>query len=214
MLLVGCIKELIQKGSWHVHNYVLVCNSGVEEQRDKETRIMEDLWTVFCGESGCADTGGKPCSSNFEFLSHPSSCINHILIICFDILLLVMLIFNMIRKSSSKTVHIRARFLGFSNLQIVSAIVNGCLGFVYLCLGIWNLEEKLRKTKTALPLNWWLLVLVQGFTWLLISLTVSLKGNKLPRSPLQATDHSFLLVCWNCLCFISVQCHFKQRSIN
>ncbi|KAE8077824.1 hypothetical protein FH972_016350 [Carpinus fangiana] len=154
---------------------------------------MEDLWTIYCGESGCADTGGKPCSSNFEFLSHRSSCINHILIICFDILLLVMLIFNMIRKSSSKTVHVRARFLGFSNLQIVSAIVNGCLGFVYLCLGIWNLEEKLRKTKTALPLNWWLLVLVQGFTWLLISLTVSLKGNKLPRSPLRLlTILSFL----------------------
>ncbi|XP_062149436.1 ABC transporter C family member 10-like isoform X2 [Alnus glutinosa] len=166
---------------------------------------MEDLWSIFCGESGCAETGGKLCSSNFEFWSHPSSCINHILIICFDILLLVVLIFNMIQKSSSKTVHIQARFLGFSNLQIVSAIVNGCLGFVYLCLGIWNLEEKLRKTKTALPLNWWLLVLVQGFTWLLVSLTVSLQGNKLPRAPLR------LLSILSCL-FAGIVCALSLFS--
>jgi ATP-binding cassette subfamily C (CFTR/MRP) protein 2 len=186
---------------------------AIQGLKSKETRIMEDLWTIFCGLSGCADAGGKPCSSNFEFLSHPSSCINHILIICFNILLLVMLIFNMIRKSSSKTVHIRARFLGFSNLQMVSAIVNGCLGFVYLCLGIWNLEEKLRKTKTALPLNWWLLVLVQGFTWLLISLTVSLKGNKLPRSPLRLlTILSFLFA--GIVCALSLLSAILSKEVS
>lgn len=146
---------------------------------------MEDLWTIFCGESGCSDSGGRPCNSTFEFFGHPSSCISHLVIICFDVLLLVVLMFNMIQKSSSKTVHIPARFQGFTNLQIVSAIVNGCLGFVYLCLGIWILEEKLRTTKTALPLNWWLLVLVQGFTWLLVTVPVSLQGNKLQRGPLR-----------------------------
>ncbi|GMY07432.1 ABC transporter C family member 10-like [Fagus crenata] len=65
---------------------------------------MEDLWTVFCGGSGCSDSSGKPCGTGFEFLSHPSSCINHIMIIGFDVLLLVMLIFNMVQKSSFKTV--------------------------------------------------------------------------------------------------------------
>uniref|UniRef100_A0A2N9GUW8 ABC-type xenobiotic transporter n=1 Tax=Fagus sylvatica TaxID=28930 RepID=A0A2N9GUW8_FAGSY len=146
---------------------------------------MEDLWTVFCGGSGCSDSSGKPCSTSFEFLSHPSSCINHIMIIGFDVLLLVMLVFNMVQKSSSKTVLVPSRFQGFSNLQIVSAIFNGCVGCVYLFFGIWNLEEKLRKTKTALPLDSWLLQLFQGFTWLLVSLTVSLKGKKLPRAPLR-----------------------------
>ncbi|GMY07387.1 ABC transporter C family member 10-like [Fagus crenata] len=146
---------------------------------------MEDLWTVFCSASGCSDSSGKPCSTGFEFLGQPSSCINHIMIIGFDVLLLVMLIFNMVQKSSSKTVLVPSRFQGFSNLQIVSAVFNGCVGCVYLFFGIWNLEEKLRKTKTALPLDSWLLQLFQGFTWLLVSLTVSLKGKKLPRAPLR-----------------------------
>nr|XP_023889971.1 ABC transporter C family member 10-like [Quercus suber] len=146
---------------------------------------MEDLWTIFCGESGCSYSGGKICSSDFVFLSNPSSCINHILIICFDVLLLALLIFNMVQKSSSKSTVVPAQFQGFSNLQIFSAVFNGCVGFVYLCFGIWILEEKLRKMKTALPLDGWLLQLFQGFTWLLVSLAVSLQGKKLPRGPLR-----------------------------
>ncbi|KAK0596010.1 hypothetical protein LWI29_011985 [Acer saccharum] len=144
---------------------------------------MEALWTVFCGESGCSDMDGKRCKSGFMLLSHPNSCINHVLIICFNVLLLVMLVINMIQKS--KTLHIPARFQRKTPLQIVAAAVNGCLGLVYLGLGIWILEEKLRTTQTALSLNWWLLVLVQGVTWLIVSLTLSLRGNHLPRAPMR-----------------------------
>ncbi|XP_021826993.1 ABC transporter C family member 10-like isoform X2 [Prunus avium] len=86
-------------------------------------------------------------------------------------------------ESSSKAVHIPPRFQGFSGLPMVSAIVSGCLGIVYLFLGIWTLEEKLRNTHTALPLIWWLLTLCQGFTWLLVGLTISIRGKQLPRQP-------------------------------
>ncbi|KAK0598069.1 hypothetical protein LWI29_031332 [Acer saccharum] len=144
---------------------------------------MEDLWTVFCGESGCSDMDGKRCKSGFMLLSHPNSCINHVLIICFNVLLLVILVINMIQKL--KTLRIPARFQRKTLLQIVATAVNGCLGLVYLGLGIWILEEKLRVTQTALPLNWWLLVLVQGVTWLIVSLTLSLSGNHLPRAPMR-----------------------------
>ncbi|CAB4301978.1 unnamed protein product [Prunus armeniaca] len=61
-------------------------------------------------------------------------------------------------ESSSKAVHIPPRFQGFS-------------------------EEKLRNTQTALPLNWWLLTLCQGFTGLLVGLTLSIRGKQLPRQP-------------------------------
>ncbi|KAI9161684.1 hypothetical protein LWI28_019712 [Acer negundo] len=144
---------------------------------------MEDMWTVFCGESGCSDMDGKRCKSGFMLLSLPNSCINHVLIVCFNVLLLVMLVINMIQKS--KTLRIPARFQRKTPLQIVAAAVNGCLGLVYLGLGIWILEEKLRITQTALPLSWWLLVLVQGVTWLIVSLTLSLRGNHLPRAPMR-----------------------------
>ncbi|XP_004296300.1 PREDICTED: ABC transporter C family member 10-like [Fragaria vesca subsp. vesca] len=135
-----------------------------------------DLWTAFCGESGASE------SFNFQFLVHPSSCVNHALIIFLDIVLLVVLLFTVFLKSS-KTVHVPARFLGFSSWQIVSAIFNGGLVFVHLCLGVWNLEEKLRYSHTVLPLNWWLLGIFQGFTWLFLSLTLSIRVKKLPRQP-------------------------------
>ncbi|WRX16805.1 ABC transporter-like [Theobroma cacao] len=146
---------------------------------------MEHLWTMFCGEPACSDSDGKPCNSTFWHLTHPSSCINQAMIICFDIVLSIMLLFNMIQKSSSKTVGIPARFRHRSALQTASAVFNGCLGLVYLCFGIWILEEKLRKTQTLLPFNWWLLALFQGCTWLLVGLTVSLRGNRLPKTPLR-----------------------------
>ncbi|KAM1020906.1 hypothetical protein ACFX15_041320 [Malus domestica] len=145
--------------------------------------MMEDLWTVFCGESGRSDAAGKPCSSNLESLIRPSSCINHASIIGFDILLLVLLLINMFHQSSSKTVHVPRRFQGLSCFKIVSAIVNGCLGTVYMCLGIWILEERLRNAHTALPLNWCLLTLFHGFAWLFVGLTVSLHGKQLPKQP-------------------------------
>ncbi|KAK9021794.1 hypothetical protein V6N11_011764 [Hibiscus sabdariffa] len=91
----------------------------------------------------------------------------------------------MIQKSSLKTVGIPPRFLNRSTLQIASAVVNGCIGLVYLCFGIWILEEKLRKTQTVLPLNWWLLLLFKGCTWLLVGCTVSLRGNQLPKIPIR-----------------------------
>ncbi|KAK8569581.1 hypothetical protein V6N13_046631 [Hibiscus sabdariffa] len=147
--------------------------------------MMEDLWTVFCGESACSDSDGKPCDSTLWHLTNPSSCINQLMIICFNILLLIMLLFNMIQKPSSKTVGIPARFQSRSALQKASAIVNGCIGLVYLCFGIWILEEKLRKTQTVLPLNWLLLLLFQGCTWLSVGLTVSLRGNLLPKIPIR-----------------------------
>lgn len=146
---------------------------------------MDGMKSMFCGDSTCVDGDGKPCSSNLMLFTNPSSCISHALTICFDVVLLVMVIITMIQKSSSKSARIPARFQNRSPLQIVSAIFNGCIGLVYLCLGIWVLEEKLRKSETALPLKCWLLGLLQGCTWLLVGLIVSLRAKQVPRTPLR-----------------------------
>ncbi|ESR35336.1 hypothetical protein CICLE_v10004149mg [Citrus x clementina] len=173
---------------------------------------MGDLWRMFCGESGCSDIGGEPCDNAFLLLSDPNSCIDHALIICFDILLLAMLLFNMIQKSSSKSLYIPVRFQRFTTLQKVAAVVNGCLGIVYLCLATWILEEKLRKTHTALPLNWWLLVLFQGATWLLVTLIVSLRGNHLPRAPMRLLSVlSFLFA--GIVCVLSIFAAILSKDV-
>ncbi|MBA0651987.1 hypothetical protein Goklo_019277 [Gossypium klotzschianum] len=146
---------------------------------------MEDLWTMFCGDFTRSYSEGKLCHSIFWHFTHPSSCINQGTITCFNIVLLIMLLFNMIQKPLPKPVAVPVRFRNYSALQMASAIVNGCLGMVYLCLGIWILIENVRKTQTVLPMNWWLLALFRGCTWLVVGLIVSLKGNQLPKTPLR-----------------------------
>ncbi|CAJ2629921.1 unnamed protein product [Trifolium pratense] len=152
---------------------------------------MTGFWSVFCGQSGCS----KPCSYyDVKFFVDPSTCINHFLISCFELLLLIMLLFIMIKKSLSKPYQGLIHGQRYSNLQLVSAITNGVLGLVHLVFGIWILEEKLRKNQTALPLDLWLLELLQGLTWLLVGLTLSLKLKKLPRSWLRVFSILMFLV--------------------
>ncbi|KAI8564952.1 hypothetical protein RHMOL_Rhmol03G0223000 [Rhododendron molle] len=146
---------------------------------------MEGLWSVFCGEFGCQAGGGLPCGLDFAFVTQPSSCINHALVICFDMLIMIIFIFNIIQKKSSKPAYSPAQTQGSSLLQIISATFNGALGMVYLCFGIWLLEEKLRLSQSIFPLHWWLLVLFKGFIWLLVGLTVSLRGNHFDKGPLR-----------------------------
>ncbi|CAL5185452.1 unnamed protein product [Lathyrus oleraceus] len=139
---------------------------------------MNNFWSMICGESGCSDNGGKHCY-DMKLLKDPSSCINHVFVSCFDVFLLIVLSFIMILKSSTTPFWSLVRY---SKLQIVSTITNGSLGLLHLCLGIWVLLEKFRKTDSAFPLNGWLLELLHGFTWLSVSFTVSLKIKQLSRA--------------------------------
>ncbi|KAH7853493.1 hypothetical protein Vadar_003105 [Vaccinium darrowii] len=146
---------------------------------------MEGIWSVFCGEFGCPAGDGLPCGLDFAFVTKPSSCINHALVICFDILIMIIFMFNIFQRKSSKFGYLPTQAQGNSLLQITSATFNGVLGLVYLCLGIWLLVEKLRLSQTIFPLHWWLLVLFKGIIWLLVGLTVSLRGNHFQKGPLR-----------------------------
>ena len=176
--------------------------------------MMKDIWTLFCAESDCTETSGNSCGSTFEFLSNPSSCTNHALIIFFDIVLLVLLLITMIKKSFSSLGQVPARFQGLSTLQIVSAVLNGCLGLSFVFLGAWILEEKLRKTHTALPLNLWFQALFQGLTWLFVALTVSIKVKQLPRTPVRLlTILATLLAGFSCVLSLFAAVLNKQVTI-
>ncbi|KEH25776.1 ABC transporter family protein [Medicago truncatula] len=139
---------------------------------------MDKFWSMICGDCP-TENGGKPFCYDVKLLKDPSSCINHLLVIFFDVFLLIILSFNMILKSSSRPFR---SLVQYSNLQLVSTIINGSLGFLHLCLGIWVLEENIRKNHDAFPLNWWLLELFHGSTWLFVSLTISLQIKQLPRA--------------------------------
>jgi len=57
-------------------------------------------------------------------------------------------------------------------MLICSAIYNGGLGLAYLGLGIWMIVEELNEKRTILPLHGWLVLLFQGFTWMVLDFTV------------------------------------------
>ncbi|XP_020206051.1 ABC transporter C family member 10 isoform X1 [Cajanus cajan] len=174
---------------------------------------MEDFWSMICGNSVCSKTVGKPFYYDFKFLTDPSACINHLLIICFDVLLLIMLSFAMIQKSLSRPCHGLIRVERYSNLQLFSSIASGSLGLMHLCLGIWVLEEKLRKNHTTFPINWWLLELFQGFTWLLVGLTVSLQLKQLSRVWLWLFSILTFFV-YGIFCLLSMSYSISNRELS
>jgi ABC-type multidrug transport system fused ATPase/permease subunit len=166
---------------------------------------MENLWKIFCGES---------CDATLMLLTHPYSCINHVLIISFDALLLLVFLFNLFHKNTSKFKSIPSRFSRISSLQLISSLFNGFLGLLYLCLGFWTLEEKLRKNQSVLPLHWWLLGLFHGITWLLVSLTVSLRGNRFSKAPTRILSIlSFLFAGISCVLSLIGVVLLKETSV-
>ncbi|XP_029126430.1 ABC transporter C family member 10 [Cajanus cajan] len=157
--------------------------SFLQSLRSKEkSRKMAGFWSVFCGEFDCSEAGRKLCSYDLRLLIDPSTCVNHLLISCFDVLLLIMLLFIMIQKSTLKPSHGQTQVQRYSYFQLLSAMANGALGLAHLCLGIWDLQECLGKTQTVLPLNGWLLEIFHGLIWLFVSFMISLKLKRLPRA--------------------------------
>ncbi|KAK4787178.1 hypothetical protein SAY86_011011 [Trapa natans] len=147
------------------------------------SKMMGNIWNLFCGQSGCPYSDEGPCGPDFTSIILPSSCANNALIFCFSLLLSVVFLFAMTTKRLS--VHHPSRYRGFSRLQIASALFNGFLGLAYLCFGIWVLVETLKTTQAALPLDRWLVVLLQGIVWLPVSLMGSLHQNRFSRTPLR-----------------------------
>ncbi|WMV20653.1 hypothetical protein MTR67_014038 [Solanum verrucosum] len=146
---------------------------------------MQDIWDIFCGASDCSKVNGKPCSTDWISAALPSSCINHALIICSDVILLFSFLFTLFPKTSLKYTNIPVCFSRFSRLQLTSAIFNGFLGVMYLSFFIWVFEDQMKKTHSALPLHWWLMTLFHGIAWLSVSLTASLRGKRFSRIPLR-----------------------------
>ncbi|XP_074291624.1 ABC transporter C family member 10-like [Silene latifolia] len=142
--------------------------------------MMENLWSLFCGNSECSNDSTETCTPVFWMVSNPNSCVNHIVTVFFDLLLLALVIYSMICRTRCKKV-----YTCLSTLQVCSAVFNGCLGLVYIGLGIWFFEEKLRIDHSFLPVNWCVVLLVHGFTLLLVGLRSSLRGNLLSKNSLR-----------------------------
>ncbi|CAJ2666223.1 unnamed protein product [Trifolium pratense] len=171
---------------------------------------MDDFWSMICGDYDCSKNEEKSLCYDLTLLKDPSSCINHVLVIFFDVLVLILL-FIMILKSSLKPYW--RNQVRYSNLQLVSAITNGFLGILHLSLGVWFLEESLRKTHKAFPLHWWLLELFHGFTWLVVSLTVSLRIKQTAKASMWFFSMLMFFVS-GILCALSMSYAIESRELS
>ncbi|MCL7044214.1 hypothetical protein MKW94_022434, partial [Papaver nudicaule] len=172
---------------------------------------MENLWNSFCGDSTDCN-GATTCGFGFLLFTYPYSCVHDGIVICLDALLLFVLLLTVISKPSSRrTVH--NGLCGCTWLEIVSAVYNGCVGLVYLGLGIWILQFS--KQTGILPLHRWVVVLLQGFTWLILSLIVSLRGRKFAKGLLRICSVVTCLIA-TLLCFsaLLVLVGNKMVSVN
>ncbi|CAH9110235.1 unnamed protein product, partial [Cuscuta europaea] len=161
---------------------------------------MENLWSMFCGTPDCIHQNGKPCITNFVFDTHHSSCINDLLTISFDVVLSLILLFSLMSKSTSKPVS----NCGISRLRLICSAFNGLVGMIYLSLGVWILQEEVMKTKSMLPMHWWLLLLFHGITWLSFSLTVTLHGKHFSEPSVKLLTFLALLFAGISFCFSAV----------
>jgi hypothetical protein len=62
-----------------------------------------------------------------------------------------------------------------SSLQLAAVVFNGCLGFVYLGLGLWMLGNNFNHDASVYLPHWWLVTLSQGFILILTSFAFSIR---------------------------------------
>ncbi|CAI0414763.1 unnamed protein product [Linum tenue] len=102
------------------------------------------------------------------------SCLNHVFILCIDLLLLLITFCIFIYKKSAASCKFTVEPLpqSFSKLMISSAIFNSFLSMLYFGVGIWGVSND------VLPLQGWIVVLLQGSALLVLNLYVSLNHNR------------------------------------
>ncbi|KAL3499268.1 hypothetical protein ACH5RR_038361 [Cinchona calisaya] len=164
------------------------------------------LWTMLCGNSEQLHVPGNKWSSGFLAIINPYSCANHILVISIDILLFFSVLLTLVFQAFSKKL-ILSR--GHSAISISTAFYNGCLGFLYLVLGIWKVEQKVQKEDTVFPMHGWLVVLAQGFTWVFISSYIILCRQQHPFWSKSYSIMAILLATF--LCTTSVLTILEQK---
>ncbi|PPE00647.1 hypothetical protein GOBAR_DD02310 [Gossypium barbadense] len=172
----------------------------------------ESAWIMFCNNSSCSKETGKTCSSGFPSILNPYSCFNHAFIISIDMLLVAFLI--IFCKFSSKKITTNSQSQSISLVAVLSEIYNGILSVAYLFLGIWTIYHKLDMDHTVLPLDGWLVLLFQGFSWLLLAISVSLKNLNLPCTIAVKACSSFTLLHAVFLCISSLLEAIADKTVS
>lgn len=140
--------------------------------------MKDNMEVGFCSSLWCSYEDAKTCSFVFSSIVDLHSCINHAMIVCVDTILVLICLFIFIYKSFKNAPPLQSQNL--SLVLIFSSIYNAFLSFAYLGWGLSLAWKELYKSQSVLPLHKWFPIFFHGFTWLLVSITVSLNKLQLP----------------------------------
>ncbi|CAI0414761.1 unnamed protein product [Linum tenue] len=160
---------------WNILQFLLVQNKNKKFiWLDRFVMKEEGLWTMFCRASLYSNGYEKEYGSWRVHIFDPDSCLNHVFILCIDLLLLLITFCIFIYKKSAASCKFTVEPLpqSFSKLMISSAIFNSFLSMLYFGVGIWGVSND------VLPLQGWIVVLLQGSALLVLNLYVSLNHNR------------------------------------
>uniref|UniRef100_A0A7N2L0J3 ABCC10-like N-terminal domain-containing protein n=1 Tax=Quercus lobata TaxID=97700 RepID=A0A7N2L0J3_QUELO len=170
--------------------------------------MVKSLWTDFCGNFWQEDE--STCNYDIISIFQPYICTNHRLVFSLDLLLLVIFLHVMVYRSFSRKNTAPSKSKHFSLKLICSAIYNGGLG-----LGIWIIGENLDAKKAILALHGRLVLLFQGFTWMLLDFAVIIEKLRLPTVTTAKLCYIASFLFAGFLCFSSLWVAFvdKRASI-
>ncbi|XP_010228010.1 ABC transporter C family member 10 isoform X2 [Brachypodium distachyon] len=134
---------------------------------------LTSSWMMnLCGSTVCSNQHVISCALKEIFDS--STCMNHLVAIGIGALLILTLSLRLLVKIPKTRASAQQLVKLGSPLQLAAVIFSGCLGLVYLGLGLWMLGIFNEFTPVYLP-HWWLVTLSQGFSLILSSFAFSIR---------------------------------------
>uniref|UniRef100_A0A0A9DNV3 ABC transmembrane type-1 domain-containing protein n=1 Tax=Arundo donax TaxID=35708 RepID=A0A0A9DNV3_ARUDO len=127
-----------------------------------------------CGTLICFKQDVVTCALKEMFNS--ASCINHLLVIGIAALIVIILALQLLIKIPKSRGSARQLVVLNSPLQLAGVVLNGCLGLFYLGLGLWMLGSNFNQDASVYLPHWWLVILSQGLSLILISFAFSIRA--------------------------------------
>ncbi|KAF7106813.1 hypothetical protein CFC21_107522 [Triticum aestivum] len=137
--------------------------------------IMKLCWIPVCSNQDVLS-----CAFNGIFDS--STCTNHLVVIGISVLFILMLTLQLLVKIPKSRASMRQLFTLSSPLQLAAVLFSGCLGLVYLGLGLSMLGNIFNQDASFYLPHWWLVALSQGFSLICFSFAFSIRPQFLGAS--------------------------------
>ncbi|XP_062180151.1 ABC transporter C family member 10-like isoform X2 [Phragmites australis] len=139
---------------------------------------LTSFWMMnLCGNPICSKQAVVSCSLKEIFNS--STCMNHLLVVGIAALLIIVFALQLLVRIPKRGASTRQLVILNSPLHLAAVVFDGCLGLVYLGLGLWMLGSSFNHDAFVYLPHWWLVTLSQGFSLILISFAFSIRARLL-----------------------------------